>query len=114
MIQLTPQTKIFVAIHPIDFRNGITGLKKICREVLQQKSDSGTLFVFRNKRNNSIKILCFDGQGFWLMMKRLSRGKYPWWPKGVGKGTDIDYRKFQLIINAAIEAEFSHDWKKLI
>lgn len=114
MIQLTPQSKIFVSLRPIDFRNGITGLKKVCREILHKNPESGVLFLFRNKKNNCIKILTFDGQGFWVAMKRLSKGKYPWWPEGAGVGNDLDYRKVQLIINAAKDAEFGEDWKKLI
>lgn len=114
MIQLTPHMKVYVAISPVDFRNGIRGLKKICREILKKRPDTGTLFVFRNRKRNCIKILCYDGQGFWLMMKRLSRGKFPWWPEGLGNGMDLDPRKLQLIVNASIEAEFGNDWKKLI
>lgn len=114
MIQLTPQSKILVALRPIDFRNGITGLKKICRDVLQSQPESGVLFLFRNKKNNCIKILAFDGQGYWAMMKRLSKGRFPWWPEGGGVGSVLDYRKVQLILNAAKEAEFGDDWKRLI
>jgi transposase len=114
MIQLTPHMKVYVAISPVDFRNGIRGLKKICKDILRKGPDSGTLFVFRNRKKNSIKILCYDGQGFWLMMKRLSRGKFPWWPEGLGAGMDLDQRKLQLIVNASLEAEFGDDWKKII
>ena len=114
MILLTPQSQVLVALRPVDFRNGIDGLKKICRDLLNKNPDSGTLFVFRNKKNNGIKILVFDGQGFWLMMKRLSKGKFPWWPEGNRPAIDLDHRKLQSIIHAAIEAEFSDDWKKLI
>jgi len=113
VILLNSQSKVFVAIEPVDFRNGILGLKRICRELLKKNPDSGIFFIFRNKRKASIKILVYDGQGFWLMMKRLSKGKFPWWPEGVGAGTDLDYRKLQLIINAATDVTFSEDWKKL-
>ena len=41
---------------------------------------SGCLFVFRNKRGTSIKVLMYDGQGFWLCQKRLSKGRFLWWP----------------------------------
>ncbi len=113
MIQLTAQSKIMVALHPIDFRNGIDGLKKICREVLRSQPESGTLFLFKNKRGDCIKILVFDGQGYWAMMKRLSKGRFPWWPEGSGASSQLDYRKVQLILNAAKKAEFGDDWKKL-
>ena len=113
MIALTSQSKVYVALHPVDFRKGILGLKSICRDHLKQKSESGVIFLFRNKKMNAIKILTYDGQGYWLMLKRLSRGKFPWWPEGVGRGSDLDYRQLQLIINAAMESQFSEDWKRI-
>jgi hypothetical protein len=39
------------------------------------------MFVFRNKRRTTLKILMYDGQGFWLFIKRLSRGRFKWWPE---------------------------------
>ena len=113
MIALTPQSKSYVAVEPVDFRKGILGLKSICRNYLQQNPDSGVLFLFRNRRMDAIKILVYDGQGYWLMQKRLSRGTFPWWPEARGKGTDLDYKKLQLIINAALDATFSDDWKRV-
>lgn len=81
MIQITPQMKILVAIKPIDFRKGIDGLCRICRTVMEADPFSGYVFVFRNRRGTSIKILMYDGQGFWLCQKRLSSGRFQWWPK---------------------------------
>jgi transposase len=42
---------------------------------------SGAVFVFRNRSAKAIKILVYDGQGFWLCQKRLSRGRFRWWPQ---------------------------------
>ncbi len=50
MIQLTAQTRIFVAIAPADFRRGIDGLAKLTREELDCDPFCGALFVFRNRR----------------------------------------------------------------
>ena len=113
MISLNPQSKVFVGIEAVDFRKGLLGLKSLCKNYLQKAPDSGALFVFRNKRKDAIKVLCYDGQGYWLMMKRLSKGKFPWWPEGVGRGVNLDYRQFQQIINAAVSNPFSEDWKRL-
>lgn len=82
MIQITPQMRVLVAVEAADFRCGIDGLAQRCRAVLGADPFSGTVFVFRNRRRTAIKLLVYDGQGFWLCHKRLSRGKFPWWPAG--------------------------------
>lgn len=80
MIQVTPQMRVLVAVEPADFRRGIDGLAQTCRAVLQSDPFSGAVFVFRNRRRTAVKILVFDGQGFWLCQKRLSTGRFRWWP----------------------------------
>ena len=80
MIQITPHIRIYLCISPVDFRKGIDGLAGICRNVLEQDPFSGSMFIFRNKRKTTIKILLYDGQGFWMFVKRLSKGSFKWWP----------------------------------
>lgn len=81
MLQITPQMRILVAIEPIDFRKGMDGLAGVCKEVLQQDPFGGCVFVFRNRPATAIKVLVYDGQGFWLCHKRLSSGRFQWWPR---------------------------------
>ena len=113
MIALTPQTRVYISLHPVDFRKGILGLKAVCRGYLNQNPESGFIFLFRNRNMDAIKMLAYDGQGYWLMLKRLSKGRFPRWPDGTGRGRELDYRQLQLIINAAMEVHFSKDWKRL-
>ena len=80
MLQITPQMKILVAVEPADFRKGIDGLVRLCKDALGQDAFTGTVFVFRNRRGTAIKVLVYDGQGFWLCHKRLSEGRFRWWP----------------------------------
>jgi transposase len=82
MIQVTPQMRILVAVEPADFRKGIDGLAKLAREELESDPFSGRVFVFRNRRRTAVKILVYDGQGFWLCQKRLSKGQFRFWPTG--------------------------------
>ena len=42
---------------------------------------SGKLFVFTNRSRRAVKIIVYDGGGFWLCLKRFSKGKLAWWPK---------------------------------
>ena len=83
MIQITPQMRLLVAVEPVDFRRGIDGLARLCRE-LGCDPFSGALVVFRNRRATAIRVLCFDGQGFWLCHKRLSNGRFGYWPEPGG------------------------------
>jgi len=58
MIQIPPQVRIWMMVEAVDFRQGIDGLARVCREVL--KADpSRVMFVFRNKRATAIKILTY-------------------------------------------------------
>jgi transposase len=84
MIQLTPQMTILVAVEPTDFRAGIDGLCRVCRQVLESEPLSGVVFVFRNRRATAVKILAYDGQGFWLCQKRLSASRFRHWPASDG------------------------------
>jgi transposase len=80
MIQITPQMRVLVAIGPADFRRGIDGLAQQCRAVLGEDPFTGSVFVFRNRQRTAVKLLVYDGQGFWLCHKRLSHSRFRWWP----------------------------------
>ena len=86
MLQITPHMKILLAVEPADFRRGIDSLARLCQESLGQDPFAGTVFVFRNRRATALKVLVYDGQGFWLCHKRLSQGRFPWWPSAPEKG----------------------------
>jgi transposase len=60
MLQLTPQSRIFVALEPVDFRKGIDGLGGLCRRALAQNPLDGAIYVFRNRAATGLKILCYD------------------------------------------------------
>ena len=86
MLAITPQMRILVAVEAVDFRKGIDSLAELCRAKLDADPFSGCLFVFRSRRATSIKVLVYDGQGFWLATKRLSKGRFRWWPQGSEAG----------------------------
>ena len=99
MIQITPQMRLLLAVEPVDFRKGIDGLAQVCRQRLNTDPLAGALFVFSNRRRRALKILTYDGQGFWLCQKRLSQGRFGWWPNGGHEPTlGLDVHQLQLLI----------------
>ena len=100
MIQITPQMRILVAVEPADFRKGVDGLARLCRQALQDDPFSGALFVFRNRRRTSLKLLCYDGQGFWLCQKRLSQGRFRFWPNSTAAAKDFQAHELQVLLSA--------------
>ena len=80
MLHLTQESKILLAVEPIDFRKQIDGLAALCEQVLSHDPRSGQLFVFINRNRSMIKVLRYEDNGYWLATKRLSRGRYARWP----------------------------------
>lgn len=97
MIQLTPQMRILVAVEPADFRKGIDGMAQLCRAALSEDPFSGAVFVFRNKRRTAIKLLIYDGRGFWLCQMRLSSGRFPCWPDGDGPSAELEAHQLMVL-----------------
>jgi transposase len=88
--------RVLVALEPADFRRGIDGLAQLCRSALRADPFGGAMFVFRNRRRTSIKLLVYDGQGFWLAQKRLSKGTFRWWPSSQGDAPTVALHAHEL------------------
>jgi len=116
MIQLPPHIKILLAIKPVDFRKGIDSLVALCRNQLSCEPFDGTIFVFRNRMRTCLKLLVYDGQGFWLCQKRFSQGKILWFPKQTDEEvhTLLAQQLSVLIYNGNPDlANFADDWRKV-
>jgi len=114
VIQITPQMRILVAIEAVDGGKGIDSLARLCQEKLQADPFSGCLFLFRSRRGTSIRILVYDGQGFWLAQKRLSQGRFVWWPSGTESSRLLQAHQAQLLLAAGNpETEAAPAWRKV-
>ena|SRR5438874_562579 len=80
MIAVAAGLRVLVASKPVDFRKGADGLAALVREALGEDPFSGTIFVFRCKRADRVKILAWDGSGLVLFWKRLEHGAFRWPP----------------------------------
>jgi len=116
VIQITPQMRIWLAVEPVDFRKGIDGLVQLCRQKLQADPLAGALFVFSSRRRKSLKLLVYDGQGFWLCQKRLSEGRFQWWPQnGHLPVCGLEAHQLQLLLwnGNPTEAKTAPLWRRI-
>ena len=118
MIQIPTNAKIFVIHEAINFRYGIDGTAGVVRILLEKEPMDGAFFVFRNKLGHSLRVLHYDGSGFWLATKRLSTGTFnKVWPKGDGSGgcAPLLARELQILIWAgdATRCGFPDLWRRI-
>jgi transposase len=115
MIQITPHMRIWVAVEPMDFRAGIDGLVAACRQRLQADPFSGALIVFRNRARTAIKVLVYDGQGFWMCHKRLSSGHFAFWPDAQTPTRTLQACELQVLLMGGdpTRAQAAPNWRPL-
>ncbi len=110
MIQITPQHHLHLSVEPIDFRKGIDALVGLCRQSIGSPYD-GAVFAFRNKSAIAVKLLVYDGTGFWLCTKRFSQGKLAYWPKSSDERTCAT--TMTIILNQGKPAVMHPSWRAL-
>lgn len=98
MIQLHANSSILVATEPSDFRKGIDGFQAVCRYQLDHDPASGTIFVFINRSKTMIRALVYELNGYWLMTKRLSKGKFRNWPISGSSVSTIQAKQLRALL----------------
>jgi transposase len=98
MIHLTVSTRVLIATSPVDFRRQINGLVALCQHHYQRDPRNGTHYVFINRAKTMIRVLQYDGSGYWLATKRLSKGRYLCWPSAKEPLTELSAAALMKII----------------
>ena len=115
MLQITTQHRLMIAVESVDFRKGIDGLVALARRELNNNPFAGYLFTFRNRRGTSLKLLNYDGNGWWLCQKRFSTGKLAWWPQNAEQATKLRAVELLIILQQGHphKAQIPIDWLEL-
>jgi transposase len=98
VLSLSPATRVFVAVAPVDMRKGFNGLYAHVLAVLQQDPLSGHVFVYTNRLRNRVKLVYWDGSGLWVAAKRLERGRFGW-PSGDGASRCLRPEELTLLLH---------------
>jgi len=70
--------RVYLALGSTDMRKAINGLSVLVEQAMDLNPFSGDLFAFCNRRQNIIKILYWDENGFCLWHKRLEEHRFKW------------------------------------
>ena len=92
---------VFICCGPTDMRKQINGLMILVKEVFALDPFMEALFVFCNRNRDRIKILEWDGDGFWLYFKRLERGRFHWPSVGEKSIMNLDVKELSYLIEGA-------------
>jgi len=91
--------KIYFCSKPTDMRMGFCGLSGQVRSFMSANPLSGSLFVFRNRRGDRLKILVWERDGFVLWYKQLAKGTFKFPPHIAGNSIEIDYPTLMMILD---------------
>jgi len=78
VFRLDEALKVYLHREPIDFRLNINGLALLVDKALGLDPFAPAVYVFSNRRRNRVKILGWDRNGFWLLLKRLEQDRFFW------------------------------------
>lgn len=99
MINVTKKTNIYIVCGSTDMRKSINGLSEIVSNKFDKNFNSDICFVFCNKSKNLIKLLKWDINGFWLILKRLEKGRFKW-PDNETNLLEVDFSELEILIKA--------------
>jgi transposase len=88
-MMLSAAVRAYVCAEPIDMRKSIDGLAQLVGPLFAADPFSGHVFVFLGKSRNKAKLLVWDRHGFWLLYKRLERGRFPKPGELVNRGLSV-------------------------
>lgn len=78
MFRFDAKLKVYVHREAVDFRKSINGLAALVEQALGLDPFAAALYVFGNRRRNRVKILGWETNGFWLLLKRLEAERFAW------------------------------------
>jgi len=98
-------TEVWLVVEPLDMRAGTDSLSLRIQNTLGRSPCDGTAYAFRNRRQNRLKLLIWDGTGVWLCQRRLHRGHFIW-PSAEASVCMLSAAQWQWLISGV-------DWQRL-
>lgn len=100
------KVRIFVAFEPVDMRLSFDGLAAKVQHHLKLNPFGGDCYVFRSKSGARLKLLYFDGVGFWLHYRRLEAGRFVWPPLSEAGTIELTHAQLTVLTQGL-------DWRRV-
>ena len=94
----SPQVQVFVCRQPVDMRKSFDGLSGAVIDVVDEDPQSGHLFLFFNKRRSMMKALVWESSGYWVLSKRLDRGRFQIFDRGSTSESSFELASHELAL----------------
>ena len=116
MIQVSPGATIFIAEQPIRFTTRLKGTLAVCRDLLAIEPMDRAYLVFRNVPGTMLRVLFYDGDGFWLCEKTFSQGRIGFWSETGVPLAEVTARELAVILwrGDVRGAAFPSFWKRVV
>jgi len=103
MFNFSNSLRVYLCVEPVDMRKAYNGLYAIAKHELNHNPMDGSVFIFSNRRRDRVKLLYWDGTGFWVLAKRLEKGTF-WWPQkldsdGASASITIKHEALAMLLN---------------
>lgn len=98
MLSLPSTSKVYLACGATDLRSGIDRLAALVQEQFFLDPFSSNMFVFCNRKQDKLKCLIWDVNGFWLLHKRIEQGRFHW-PQSEKELIIVNYRQFRWLLD---------------
>lgn len=109
MLTISDSARVYLACGPTDMRKSIDGLAAVVQYAFELDPFDTSLFVFCNRERNKIKVLCWDTNGFWLVYRRLEKGRFRWPSSAGGQTRTVTRRQLQWLLDGLkIEQKQAH------
>ena len=93
------QVNIYLYKDTIDFRKQANGLIQVVIDDMQMQPNDGSVYIFRSKKKDKLKLLVWDRNGFWLLYKRLEKGYFDF-PAQEDGSIQISVDQYDMLVHA--------------
>lgn len=112
MFRFDERLKVYLHRDPVDFRYGMNSLSILVEQAMRLNPLDSSLYVFGNRHRDRIKILGWDGNGFWLLLKKLEANDRFVWPDSKTEVVTLSVDLLHWLLDGADIAALQHHPKR--